>query len=780
MARYVGDLADTLVARDENLLTSLVFDPRLRIPGRLERYFSTSLLRPVDALVPAAGDIYHLPSPFEGFSLARLWPAAARRNGCRLVVTLFDLIPLHYPDRYLALDTQRWWYASRVRLLQVADQVHTISQATADDAIARLGLRPERVRVVGAGVSPLFRPSSRPPLDRLAHAMSLVPELRPGFVLCTGGSDWRKNLTFLLVAYRALPERLRRDHQLVIACKLDAAGRRQLEREIVWSGLDSDVLLTGYVPDETLLALYQATELFVLPSRDEGFGLPVAEALACGAPAICANVSSLPEILADPEAHFDPDDPRSIRQALERALTDPAHLGRLRSHSLAARHRWPSVAERTLEGYRALAMEPRATARRRRLALVSPLPPTPSGVADYSFRLATELASLCDVTVFVDDDRDVVAPPGVDVRVVGDFDRTEAAYGPFAAVLCAVGNQIFHISAIQLLRRRSCAVLLHDVRLDGLWAWAAMNRKDFSPTSFYDRLQAQYRGRVPPDLGARGWLERDEAEDWGIWMVGDIVRAADRTFCHSRYGAEAARLDAGDPIDAAVEVLPFGHPSPMRRSPTPDGGGALVATFGVVTAIKALDAVLTTMLRLAAADPRLRCALVGTVTDDVREQCLERAAAVGLVDRLVITGWVPPDEYRAWLQRTTVALQLRAATGGETSAAIADCLAAGVPTVVTRLGAQADLDPAGVELVDRSITAEDLAATVRRLLDDPARRQAMTAASQQYARDHSFRKVAHEVYRRLVTGDHDWGEPRRESGAGSLAAMDRRGGVVVD
>ncbi|MDQ1426887.1 MAG: hypothetical protein QOK39_363 [Acidimicrobiaceae bacterium] len=757
VSRYVGDLADALEARHPGVLSSLVYDPERRLPGRLDRHFARGLLRPADALRPDEGDIYHLGSGFEHTALGRLWPPDARRAGCALVVTLFDLIPLLHPDRYLDTESERRFYASRLRLLQIADHVHAISASTAADAVDHLGLRPERVEVVGAGVAAIFVPppdAQRATPDAAAAATAaaarLVPGLRGGFMLCTGGGDWRKNLTYLLVAYSCLPEALRRNHQLVVVCKLDAVGEARVRREIDWLGLARDVLLTGLITDAALVALYQTTDLFVFPSRYEGFGLPLAEALACGAPAICGAVSSLPEILPDPEAHFDPDDPRSIRQAIERALVDPQHLQHLRSNTLSPRHRWDAVADRTVQSYQALGARRQHHHPRRRLALVSPLPPSPSGVADYSFRLASALAALCDVTVLVDDSRDVVAPDGVTVALVSEIDKVEAEDGTFDSILCAIGNQTFHISAIQLLARRRCSVLLHDIRLDGLWAWGSVHRRDFSPISFHERLQTLYAGRVPSDLGGRGWLERSEAEEWGIWMVGDIVRQADQVFCHSNYAAEAARLDAGDDVAGPVEVLPFGHPGVLRRAPDDVATGPIVASFGVVTAVKGLDVLLAALFELARTDQTLRVALVGNVSDDQREICLAQAAAAGLAGRLIVTGRLSAEAYRQWLQQTTVAVQLRAATGGESSAAVADCLAAGVPTIVTRLGAQADLDARCVEMVERSISGSDLAARVRCLLDDPDRRRALGVAGQAFARDRSFQAVAGEVYRRVV------------------------------
>ena len=101
------------------------------------------------------------------------------------------------------------------------------------------------------------------------------------------------------------------------------------------------------MPDDDLIRLYQAAELFVFPSLYEGFGLPIAEAMASGAPVIAARSSSLTELVQDDEALFDPRESVSIRAALERALTDDGLREHLRSRKLDERHTWRGVAERT-------------------------------------------------------------------------------------------------------------------------------------------------------------------------------------------------------------------------------------------------------------------------------------------------------------------------------------------------------------------------------------------------------------------------------------------------
>ncbi len=308
-----------------------------------------------------APGIYHVMSPFEAdFELDDVWPAWSRERS-RLVVTLYDLIPLIMRDQYNA-DWGYWataWIA-RLGLMRSAHQVLTISQQTADDAMEHLRVPEERITVIDSGVSDHFSKlvSSRAEAESILS--EALPKVRPGFLLYVGGTDFRKNLEGAIRGYAELPPPLRDAHQLVIACNLAFLRRFNLRAFARKLGIEPrNFLLTGFVADRELAALYRACELFVFPSLYEGAGLPILEAMTCGAPVAASGVSAMPELLGDMRATFDPEDPADIARCLREILEDPALLDALRerSHQRAALYTWERVAKRTIEGYeRALEM----------------------------------------------------------------------------------------------------------------------------------------------------------------------------------------------------------------------------------------------------------------------------------------------------------------------------------------------------------------------------------------------------------------------------------------
>jgi hypothetical protein len=237
--------------------------------------------------------------------------------------------------------------------VRAADAVLTLSESAKQDTVSLLGVPERRVSVVGSGISEAFRlPESR--LVALETARHGVDGLEPGFVFYQGAFNRRKNVDGLLEAYAQLPRTLIDRHQLVIACDVAPPTRNHYLVMAERLGVEGRVLIPGYVPDEVLVSLYQSTDLAVYPSLYEGFGLPVLESMACGAPTIAGDNSSLREILPR-EARFEPSDPEAIAQTMVRGLTDTVFRARLAEIARQEPPSWDSVADKAATAFEALA-----------------------------------------------------------------------------------------------------------------------------------------------------------------------------------------------------------------------------------------------------------------------------------------------------------------------------------------------------------------------------------------------------------------------------------------
>jgi glycosyltransferase involved in cell wall biosynthesis len=357
IARYVSEHTQALLDLVPEPIGWVGLNPDLPLPeagSTLER--SGKLAWQTASSGPKGGPppLYHVMSPFEAeLELDDIWPRWSRAS--RLVVTLYDLVPLIMREQYNA-DWGYWataWIA-RLGLMRSAQQVLTISERTAEDAIEHLHLQDDRVTVIGSGVSDRFSSlvSSREQASELIRAE--LPKVRARYLLYVGGADYRKNLEGALRGYAELPAATRDRHQFVIVCKLPYHRRISLRAFALDLGIEPrNLLFTGFVPDRQLAALYRDCELFIFPSLYEGAGLPILEAMTCGAPVAASGASAIPEFLGDPAATFDPADPADIARCISEVLASPTLLEALRESSrrTAAVHSWRRVAERTLEGY---------------------------------------------------------------------------------------------------------------------------------------------------------------------------------------------------------------------------------------------------------------------------------------------------------------------------------------------------------------------------------------------------------------------------------------------
>ncbi|MDX6690813.1 MAG: hypothetical protein QOG15_2270 [Solirubrobacteraceae bacterium] len=212
-----------------------------------------------------------------------------------------------------------------------------ISQATADALTARFAAARGKVVVAPMGVAPAF--------DGGPGSASL-PDGVPaeGFVLAVGTLEPRKNLPRLVEAFRRLPGALQSAHPLVVTGRI---GWEASETVASLDALGDRAVRTGFVPDAQLAALYRHCGVFAYPSLGEGFGLPVLEAMAAGAPVLTSDRSSLPEVGGDAVAYCDPEDVGSIASGLEALLTDAGRREALRAAGpeRAAGFTWERTAE---------------------------------------------------------------------------------------------------------------------------------------------------------------------------------------------------------------------------------------------------------------------------------------------------------------------------------------------------------------------------------------------------------------------------------------------------
>jgi glycosyltransferase involved in cell wall biosynthesis len=258
----------------------------------------------------------------------------------KFVITIHDVKPLLFgtlrPRRGLNNFVERLLIPDRQ---EQADHVLTVSECSRRDIMERLRFPAERVSVVYPGID---RDQFKPDCSEPSRSTP-----RP-YILCVAGSDPTKNVETLLDAFAQLPCELREAHDVVLVG--DLRRRQDVRDRVDRLGIAAQTKFAGMIADPQLVSLYQHARVFVFPSRYEGFGFPVLEAMACGCPVITSNAASLPEVVGDAALLADPSDSDGFVRHLERVLVDEDLRRMLRGKGLnrAAQFSWERTARETL------------------------------------------------------------------------------------------------------------------------------------------------------------------------------------------------------------------------------------------------------------------------------------------------------------------------------------------------------------------------------------------------------------------------------------------------
>ncbi len=746
IGRYTFELIEAVERLAPGLVSAFVTDPTFPTHERVQRLMGTGkLVRADDPRFDRDPPrVFHITSPFvEGHGPVRMLPRWAEGPDTRVVATVYDLIPARFPHVDLAEPTAAGWYRNRCEFLRTCDRLYSISETTTADLVDLIGIDPAMVRTIHGAASSRFVPPDVPRAEILSRLEPVLPDSfksstpPEGYVLCPTGIEWRKNLDRFFQGWALIEPGIRRRFPLIVQCHLSDESRSSVEARLRELGIRGDVELTGAVEDATLVKLLQAATLVVYPSTFEGLGLPVLEARRCGVPVLCGDNSSLREIIENPEARFDAEDVVAMTDSVRRVLLDDELRARLAQDPVGQRYTWDEVAHRVIADYEELAAAPsRITVRQQpRLALASPVPPQMCGPAGYFGHLVEHVAPLCALTVFTTiDPAEAQLPDGVRAERLTQLGFIEASEGAFDEVVYFVGNSAFHVEETAALMHRPGAVLLHDARLTILYTDLAAAHPELLPETFGGALHRMYPGRYPAPMGWAQYLPLPEEALFGVLMVADVARVATRLFVHSHHAADLIELDCGrrPEVAFAIPSPELGAWEPRHDSPP------LVASFGFVSPIKRSAEILVAMSEV----PEASVALVGNSGPEYLAALARLAVELEMAERVTITGAVDDEEYRSWLARPSLALQLRSHSNGESSASVAETLAAGIPTIVSDVGSFGDYPDDVVVKVSTELDPVGLGRVIAELLADGERLAELGEHGRRYAAANTYRIAA--------------------------------------
>lgn len=337
-------------------------------PDNLWRRTSSELLRE-QFLISLEPDIVHVSSPFEGYVDDAVFSTGLIASDMLTSVTVFDLIPLIQRGVYLDPNPiYAEFYHRRLEQLKRADLFLAISESSRQEAIEHLAAPAENIINMSAAADAHFKPGTVPSQEE--EALRQRFGLARPFVMYSGATDERKNHLRLIEAFSLLPPALRTAHQLAIVGGLPQEHKFNFEAHALQCGLaPEDLVITNRVSDAEMVTLYRTCKLFVFASWHEGFGLPALEAMACGAPVVAAETSSLPEVIGRQDALFDPFDAPDMSRKIAAALSDDRFRDDLARHAVSqsALFSWDDTAQKAIAAFE--------LARAKRVGAVAPRQP---------------------------------------------------------------------------------------------------------------------------------------------------------------------------------------------------------------------------------------------------------------------------------------------------------------------------------------------------------------------------------------------------------------------
>ncbi len=724
-------------------------------------------------------DLYHLTVPF-----LRLQPSGTGHDTCPLVATQYDLIPLVYRDHYLAGPDRgdvRSHFVDSLRLLKHADGLLAISQYVRNEACTYLGISQERAGVAYPATSPVFRPIplAEARLELATLSTRIGTPIPQEFLLAVSHLHHSKNLRTLLCAVSLLPRSWRLAHPLVLACDVTDAERRSLEGWAREFEVEESFVATGFVTDSELVALYSTARLFVHPSRQEGFGLPVLEALQCGAPVIASRAGALPEVVGQAGVLVDPEDPQAFATAMLTLGDDQARCHALREigQEQAAHFRPEALGEATLAFYERFLQPGSGRSggfRRPRLAIWTPLPPHASGVADYSAELLEHLREWADIELFVDGDfaPDAAILDRFGVFHYSAFERRNRLY-PFDLVVYQLGVSTFHAFMADALTRWPGLVVLHDLTWSHVLYYLAGSGN--IPLDFKASL-ARLEGAGAVDELTQIELHAHDARYGDLLsaflsdhlMLGDVMSASRGVIVH--YPEAKRELERRYPA-ARVFAIPMGVTDPFVGAPRDKGTlrsrhgldpeGLVIGVIGIADPVKRIEVTLEALARLrtllaAELDGSHRSAVqlivVGAFSSSAYEgKVRRRVIELGLESQVRILGRVSQADWYELVLVCDVVVNLRYPSRKQMSATVMRAIAAGKPIAVTKLAEWGFLPedfcafvPVGPEEVGT------LAAFLHLLVVRPDRRDQMSRAAREYYLEHATVAGMSENYKAII------------------------------
>ncbi|UHA71656.1 glycosyltransferase [Paenibacillus sp. 481] len=631
-------------------------------------------------------DVFYVTAPFDRhISYDADW-----LSGVKTVVTLYDIIPYVFKERYLSNKTGYTEYMSCIHNIERFDKILAISQSAKDDFIEHFKTVNDQIDVIYAGIDEWYTNLNMTDEDK-KHIRKQY-NIQDEFIMCTGGDDDRKNISELIKAYAKMPKHLIDKYQLVIACRLSQSSVERYHDIANKNNVRDRLILTNFVPLDHLIKLYNMAHVVAFPSQYEGFGLPVIEAMACSTAVLTSNNSSLGEIARDAAILVDPFDRKDITRGLVEIL-ESADLNDLvaKGHERLNLFQWEKVARDTLHAFESIMKNEKeevVESEKRKIAFFTPLPPKQSGIADYSLDILNELVNYFSIDVYIDKGYVVECKlnDGIDVY---SHDKFAANRNKYADIVYQVGNSDYHSYMFPYIKKYSGTVVLHDYNLHGVIHYLTARKGDLK--SYKELLcednSNEFVANYINDISSGN----SGLKIFEIASNGMVANYADKIIVHSEY---VKKLLLEKNISHHVGKIPHyanvtdlnNDINEIRAKLNIADSHIVLSAFGHIHETKRIMPILKAFKKLLELKEDLLLCLVGKPSPDIKQELEQYIMSNKLEDKVIVTGYVDLTTFEDYIDATDICLNLRYPYNGETSGSFMRILAKGKCAVINDVG----------------------------------------------------------------------------------------------
>jgi len=688
-------------------------------------------------------DILHILSPFEGYpnQLPVINPYLEKLQ-TTICSTIYDLIPLNFSEHYFSDSNYKKWYFRQLKTIYDSDLLFAISEATRRDIINLLSINPSKViNIEGASAGPFYKIDDFPTkqIEKLRKKFGI----KKRFVLYTGGIDFRKNIEKSIIAFSKIKKEFLENVSYVIVCKILENDKKRLFELAKEYKVEENLVLTGFVSDDELNLLYNACDLFIFPSLMEGFGLPILEAMKCGAPIIGSNTSSIPELIEDEEFLFDPNNEEKIALAINKMLSNEQLRKKSATHSLnkSKNYSWDKVAKKIIQSYNLLPkeiIENPKNLKKPKIAYFTPLPPQKSGIADYNATLLPFLAKYLDIDLFIDDYScsDPFLTNNFNIYSYFDFEKISKIKS-YDEVLYHFGNSDYHSYMFDMLKKQPGIVVLHDIYLSGVifWNTGRLGKID----EFVNEVTYSHGeyGKKLADKAKKNLISWEKLI-WELPVNKRVLDNATHIIVQSNWDKENI-LKLYPQLKNKISIVNhFSRPLLRDNKNQKDDLGFsqeqfLICTFGFVVKTKKLDSILEN-IKPFLEKTNSKFVVVGDLEDAYSKHIQKLVNDLNLSKSVIFTGYASEIDYIRYMKNCDVAIQLRSNIRGGGSGSVSRAVGAGIPTIISDLE-PFEIFPDDIVIKIKPEDEKSLSKILDELYQNPEKRTQMGKKARKFIED---------------------------------------------